>query len=85
MISQEDKERLFKYIEKNWEYAVGVLDRLIRANTVNPPGNEIEAAKVVSEELERLELPYEIYEKETGRANILTRMGEGSPSLMLIS
>ncbi|MEM2126639.1 MAG: M20 family metallopeptidase [Candidatus Bathyarchaeia archaeon] len=85
MISQEDKERLFKYIEKNWEYAVSVLDRLIRANTVNPPGNEIEAAKVVSEELERLELPYEIYEKETGRANILTRMGEGSPSLMLIS
>jgi acetylornithine deacetylase/succinyl-diaminopimelate desuccinylase family protein len=85
MGTEKQKDVIFKYIEENKDYVVGVLDRLIRANTVNPPGNEIEAARVVSDELEKLNLPYEIYEKEAGRANILTRLGEGSPSLMLIS
>jgi acetylornithine deacetylase/succinyl-diaminopimelate desuccinylase-like protein len=63
MKAEKQKDVLFKYIEKNKDYVVEVLDRLIRANTVNPPGNEIEAARVVSDELDKLNLPYEIYER----------------------
>lgn len=80
-----EKESLLKYIADNKDYAIKVLDRLVRAKTVNPPGNEIEAAKVVMEELERIGISYKKYEKEIGRANIIAQYGEGSPSLLILS
>lgn len=80
-----EKDMLLKYIENEREYAINVLDKLVQANTVNPPGNEIEAAKVVMEELDAMNIPYKIYEKEKGRTNIITQYGEGSPSIMILS
>ena len=79
------EDTVLKYIEDNRDYAIKVLDKLVRARTVNPPGNEIEAVKVVMEELEAMSLPYKIHEKEKGRTNIITKYGEGAPSIMLLS
>ncbi|MBS7631269.1 M20 family metallopeptidase [Candidatus Bathyarchaeota archaeon] len=80
-----EEDTILNYIEEHRNYAIKVLDKLVRARTVNPPGNEIEAAKVVIEELDAMNLPYQIFEKEKGRTNIITQYGEGSPSVMILS
>ena len=49
------------YLEDNRDYMVKLLDRLLRTKTVNPPGNEMAAAKVVIEELEKIGVSYKTY------------------------
>jgi acetylornithine deacetylase/succinyl-diaminopimelate desuccinylase-like protein len=63
-----------------------ILTDLIKINTVNPPGNEIEAVKYVAKLLEKEKIPYEIVESEPGRASIIARVkGNGSkkPVMMM--
>lgn len=64
-----------------------LLSDLIRINTTNPPGNEIEAAKYLSENLSKENFQCELYESAPGRGNVITRMkGTGEkPSLLLLS
>ena len=83
--STTNKEELLSYVEEHQKDLIDLLDRLIRAKTVNPPGNEIEAAKIVEEEFNKLDIPYEIYEKAEGRTNIIGKIGSGSPHLMIIA
>ena len=66
--------------------AVGLLQELIRLNTVNPPGNETIAAELLREYLGDSGLSCELYAREPGRANLVARIpgrGEG-PSLLLL-
>jgi acetylornithine deacetylase/succinyl-diaminopimelate desuccinylase family protein len=84
-LSSLDKERLWAYIDDHKDYLLDVLDRLVRAKTVNPPGNEAEAARVVMKEFDSLGIPYKTYEKEAGRTNIVGDFGKDSPSLMVIA
>lgn len=79
------KEELLSYVEKHQKDLIDLLDRLIRAKTVNPPGNEIEAAKIVEEEFNKLDIPYEVYEKSEGRTNIIGKIGNKPPHLMIIA
>jgi acetylornithine deacetylase/succinyl-diaminopimelate desuccinylase-like protein len=63
-----------------------ILTDLIKINTVNPPGNEIEAVKYVAKLLDKEKIPYEIVESEPGRASIIARLkGSGSkkPVMMM--
>jgi acetylornithine deacetylase/succinyl-diaminopimelate desuccinylase-like protein len=67
--------------------AVTLLQELIRADTVNPPGNETRAAEILRAYLEESGVHCELYARRPERANLVARIpGRGSgPSLMLLS
>ncbi len=66
--------------------AVGLLQTLIRLNTVNPPGNETIAAHVLRDYLASQGVECELYARSPERANLVARIpgGEG-PSLAFLS
>jgi acetylornithine deacetylase/succinyl-diaminopimelate desuccinylase-like protein len=67
--------------------AVDVLRELIRVDTVNPPGNETQAAELLRAYLGEAGVECELYAKVPERANLVARLpgrGEG-PTLMLLS
>jgi acetylornithine deacetylase/succinyl-diaminopimelate desuccinylase-like protein len=67
--------------------AVDVLQELIRVDTVNPPGNETQAAELLRAYLEEAGVECGLYAKVLERANLVARLpgrGEG-PTLMLLS
>jgi acetylornithine deacetylase/succinyl-diaminopimelate desuccinylase-like protein len=67
--------------------ATDLLQRLIRLDTVNPPGNETAAAEVLRDYLLDSGVQSELYAKVPERANLVARIpgrGEG-PRLLLLS
>jgi len=56
---------------------------LIRARTVNPPGDEHVAAKVLTGFCDSRGIPYETFEKEPGRTNVVARIGAGRPRVLV--
>jgi acetylornithine deacetylase/succinyl-diaminopimelate desuccinylase-like protein len=65
--------------------ATRYLQEYIRINTVNPPGNEIEAAKYFQKIFDRESIPCEIFEPSPGRGSILaTLKGDGSKRPLLL-
>ena len=69
------------------EEATDLLQRLIRLDTVNPPGNETLAAELLRGYLADSGVAVELYAKVPERANLLARIpgrGEG-PRLLLLS
>ncbi|RJS75687.1 peptidase M20, partial [Candidatus Bathyarchaeota archaeon] len=76
--------QLLKEIE---EEVTNLLSNLIRINTTNPPGNETEAVKFLTKNLEKEGFACEVFESAPGRGSLITRLkgtGEG-PSLLLLS
>ncbi len=69
------------------EEATELLQELIRAETVNPPGNETRAAELLREYLGDNGVESELYAKAPERANLVARIpGSGTgPRLMLLS
>jgi acetylornithine deacetylase/succinyl-diaminopimelate desuccinylase-like protein len=66
--------------------AVSLLQALIRADTVNPPGNETRAAEILCRYLEQNGLECELLARVPERANLVARLpGRGGPSLLLLS
>jgi acetylornithine deacetylase/succinyl-diaminopimelate desuccinylase-like protein len=67
------------------EEATALLQALIRIDTTNPPGNEIEAARCLEQSLAADGLRAEIIESAPGRANLICRVGSTSvaPPLLL--
>ena len=64
----------------------GLLQELLRANTVNPPGNEIRAAEVLRAYFSANGIECELYALEPDRPNVVARLrGGDGPSLMLLS
>jgi acetylornithine deacetylase/succinyl-diaminopimelate desuccinylase-like protein len=67
--------------------AVELLRELIRADTVNPPGNETRAAEILRAYLEANGVACELYARSPERANLVARIpgsGDG-PRLLLLS
>ena len=56
---------------------------LIRARTVNPPGDEYRAAKVLTDFCDRFGIAYKTYEKAPGRTNVVARLGRGRPRVLV--
>src|ERR1700689_5142222 len=52
------------------------LQDLIRINTINPPGNEIVAAKYIADILKREGIPSEIFEITPGRGFLVARLSD---------
>ena len=77
----------------NWKLAtaetVSNLSRLIQAETVNPPGNELPAILIVKDILEQAGFPNEafaIVESAPNRANLVARLkGDGTQRPLLLS
>jgi acetylornithine deacetylase/succinyl-diaminopimelate desuccinylase-like protein len=66
--------------------AVDLLQRLLRVDTVNPPGNETPAARLLGEYLDRNGVRGELYARVPERANLVARLpgrGEGPRLLVL--
>ena len=71
------------------EQTVQNLSRLIQAETVNPPGNELPAILLVKEFLERAGVPGEMFtivESAPNRVNLVARLrGDGSERPLMLS
>ena len=66
--------------------ATALLQALIRAQTVNPPGNEIRAAEVLREYFARNGIETEYHSREPDRPNVIARLrGGDGPTLTLLS
>jgi len=66
--------------------AVGLLQQLLRLNTVNPPGNETIAAEVLRDYLEANGVEVALYARVPERANLVARIkGGDGPSLCFLS
>ncbi|MEX0850129.1 MAG: M20/M25/M40 family metallo-hydrolase, partial [Gaiellaceae bacterium] len=64
----------------------GLLQGLLRVNTVNPPGNEIRGARVLRDYFERSGIECELYAREPDRPNVVARIeGGAGPSLAFLS
>jgi acetylornithine deacetylase/succinyl-diaminopimelate desuccinylase-like protein len=64
----------------------GLLQRLIRVDTTNPPGNETGAAELLRDYLEASGVACELIAKVPDRANLVARIpGGDGPSLLLLS
>ncbi len=59
--------------------ATALLQRLLRLNTTNPPGDEIIAARALKETLEADGLNPQILESAPGRANLVCRRAAAAP------
>ena len=62
------------------------LQALLRINTVNPPGNETEAAQYLASVAREAGIPYEIVEGTPGRGNFVARIkgsGAGRPIVLM--
>lgn len=73
-------ERFFK---KERDYLTALLIELVKQDTTNPPGNEYLAARVIEREFIALDIPYQKYEREVGRTNIIGTIGSGKRSLLI--
>jgi len=67
--------------------AAAVLQRYIRIDTTNPPGNEMAAAKFLAELFAAEGIEARAFESEPGRGNVLARLpGDGSkPPIVLLN
>jgi len=65
--------------------ATAYLADLIRFDTTNPPGNELECAEYLADLLAREGIEPEVLESEPGRANVISRLrGDGSKKPLLL-
>lgn len=74
-----------EFIKKNEEIYVKLLCGLIRAKTVNPPGDEYLAAKVIKKQISKIGAKYDTYEKVKHRTNLVAKIGNEKGKKILIS
>ena len=68
------------------EEVTGLLQELLRVNTVNPPGNESAAAELLRDYLARSGIPCELVGRSPERLNLVARLpGGDGPSLALLA
>jgi acetylornithine deacetylase/succinyl-diaminopimelate desuccinylase-like protein len=66
--------------------ATALLQALLRLDTVNPPGNETQAAELLRDYLARNGIECELFAREPHRANLVARIkGGAGPSLAFLS
>ncbi|MFH0962553.1 MAG: ArgE/DapE family deacylase [Planctomycetota bacterium] len=74
---------LTAFLSRNEPVLVETLCALIRAKTVNPPGNEEDAAAVVLERLAAAGLTPATYAAQPRRTNVLASFGPQTPRLLV--
>jgi acetylornithine deacetylase/succinyl-diaminopimelate desuccinylase-like protein len=72
--------------ERLKQQAVDILRDLIRIDTTNPPGNEVEAARYLARLFEPAGIEVEVLESAPGRGNLVARLrgsGESQPLMLM--
>jgi len=77
------REYAARFIRERRAELVRLLSDLIAARSVNPPGDEYLAAEVARKCFEQYGIPFETHEPEPGRTNLVGRVGEGRPRLLI--
>jgi len=76
-------DAVHEFVQARRDDLARYLADLVRARTVNPPGDEYLAAPVVTDFCDGRGIPYETFEKEKGRTNVVARIGSGRPRLLV--
>lgn len=77
------ESNFFKHVDR--EEIVEIVSKLVRQDTVNPPGNEHLCKEIVSRCMRGLGMEVSYYEKEPGRTNVVGRIGRGTKSIGFVS
>jgi acetylornithine deacetylase/succinyl-diaminopimelate desuccinylase-like protein len=74
--------------EIDWKQVVGevtnLLQDLIRLDTTNPPGNEIQCAEYIADVLIREGIPSIVTESKPGRGNVVARQAGGDQETLML-
>ena len=74
--------------EIDWKQVVGEvtnhLQDLIRLDTTNPPGNEIQCAEYIADVLIREGIPSTVTESKPGRGNVVARQAGGDQETLML-
>ncbi|NQU79407.1 ArgE/DapE family deacylase [Candidatus Woesearchaeota archaeon] len=73
------------FIESRKKDYVKILCNLIKAKTVNPPGDEYLAAKIIKKRLSKIGVKYKVYEKKKKRSNVVAKIGNENGRKILIA
>jgi acetylornithine deacetylase/succinyl-diaminopimelate desuccinylase family protein len=73
------------FINQRKKIYTTLLCDLIKAKTINPPGNEHLAAKIVKKRLSKIKAKFKLYEKKKHRTNIVAKVGNEAGKKFLIS
>ncbi len=77
-------QEVIEQAQSRREQVLGYLADLVAARTENPPGDECRAAAVLERFFGDLGVVYEKHEQETGRSNIVGRLGRGRPRVAVV-
>ena len=83
MPNDETFHAVHAYVEAHRDDLKRILCDLIRARTVNPPGDEYRAAAVLTRFLRDHGIAHETLEKVEGRTNVVARVGTGRPRVLV--
>lgn len=75
--TMSDKSVLSKALEADKDSQVRLLQAFVRAASPNPPGNTTAAAKVLTQYLSDLGIPYKIIEPQQGKPNVVSEFQGG--------
>jgi acetylornithine deacetylase/succinyl-diaminopimelate desuccinylase family protein len=75
--------QILKLTAADKKMLLGLLADLVAADTTNPPGNEVRAAKVVTNFLRKEKIKFTSHAKAPGRPNLLWSLGSGSLEIFL--
>jgi len=78
-----DAADVHAFVEKHAEELENALFDLLRARTVNPPGDEYRAARILTDFCRRHAIPFDTYEKVPRRTNVVARIGQGQPRILV--
>lgn len=79
-----NENEILQHIEQNKSDYIQFLQKLIRTDSYNPPGNEKNAAKVIGEYLEKAQISYEIFPFEENRANLIAYLNTNTANKNLL-
>lgn len=78
------KEALIKQIDADRDLLIAFLRRFVRCKTPNPPGDTLEAARFVEEELGKRRIAYERIAPAADRPNYIASFDTGRPGKHLV-
>jgi acetylornithine deacetylase/succinyl-diaminopimelate desuccinylase family protein len=73
------------FINQRKEIYIRLLCDLIKAKTVNPPGDEYLAAKIIRRRLSKIGVKCKLHEKKKNRSNLIAKVGNEKGKSILIS
>lgn len=77
------KQTICDWLDTRQDELTDLLCSLVAARTVNPPGNEAEAARILEAFFKKHGIPYETHEAQPSRTNIIGRIGSDGERLLL--